>query len=134
RGYESQVTAKLIWAEQAISQAVLAIIVRASEQLRNQLIQPNDDSDPNNILARPAREAMRDAVMKSSSLAVAPILAGKVNATSIEDVRAALESSAASLPAAIAQVRAGINIAIDSQRGAFQARVASDLDKIIKSY
>jgi hypothetical protein len=134
RGYECQVTAKLIWAEQAISQAVLAIIVQTSEQLRNQLIQPLDDSDPKNILARPAREALRDAVIKSSSSALAPILAGKIDATSVEDVRAALESSAASLPAAIAQVRAGINVAIDSQRGAFQARVASDLDEIIKSY
>lgn len=121
--YQSEATAKLAWAERKITGAIFSAIVNASDSLRAELEAPvNPDTDPDNILALPARTELRNAIASASKVAMAPILAGKNNATRLEEVRAALKASQAALPDALGVVEAGVRTAVDAQKQAFKAK------------
>jgi hypothetical protein len=133
RAYERQVTAKIAFAERKFSSAVLAAIVQSAEQLRARL-QPAAPDDPDNILASAAQLRLRDRLMAAMTQALAPVLQGEANASSLNDVREALKRAKDRLPQALEDARKGMNAAIEAEKSAFKAKVSGDLEDIVADF
>jgi hypothetical protein len=134
RSYESQVTAKIAWAERRFSEGVHSLIVQASEALRNRLEAPIDETVTDNILAPTARAEMTKSVMKNASALLATELVGKKDLNSLHGVKNYLDDVAERLRLKWTQLGTDVTNAILTHQSVFKPKLGEDVTAIIRDF